>query len=99
MKILNYNKKVFVEGCASIRGYTAEVARYEEVNVKYCDENGISKEIDLKGWNARIAQHEIDHLNGKLYVDIMDPKTFTCSLWQEVNIHGGRIEMPFHKMT
>lgn len=59
------------------------------------DENGNSLSFDMKGWNARIIQHEIDHLNGILYTDIMDKKTLTCSCWNVINERGGKVELPY----
>ena len=57
------------EGCLSIPGYVAEVTRAEKVTVKAKDRRG--KEFRVKGTEllARALQHEIDHLNGHLYVD------------------------------
>lgn len=59
------------------------------------DENGNLINIHLRGWPARIVQHELDHLNGKLYVDIMDRTTFSCSCWQVVNERNGKVALPF----
>uniref|UniRef100_A0A1A9VTU1 Peptide deformylase n=1 Tax=Glossina austeni TaxID=7395 RepID=A0A1A9VTU1_GLOAU len=50
-----------------------------------------------KRWNARLAQHEMDHLDGKLYIDHMDPSTFHCTCWEVVNRKAGRVEIPFYK--
>jgi hypothetical protein len=47
------------------------------------------------GWAARIVQHEMDHLSGHLYTDIMVNSTFTCTCWDKVNRTGGRIYVPF----
>jgi peptide deformylase len=57
------------EGCLSIPGYVAEVVRHEKVTVKARNRHG--KEIRTKGTEllARALQHEIDHLNGTLYID------------------------------
>lgn len=66
----------FFEGCLSVAGYTAEVPRYNRVRVRYLDEHGEKHLIEAQGWYARILQHEIDHLNGKLYIDRMNPRTF-----------------------
>lgn len=96
LKVTNYNKKTFVEGCASVCGYTAEVARYCEVLLSGYNENGEAIEVKLKGWNARIAQHEMDHINGTVFTDIMDRKTFNCSTWQAVNAYGGKLHIPFY---
>jgi peptide deformylase len=60
------------EGCLSIPGYVAEVARAEKVTVKAKDRHG--KEFRIKGTEllGRALQHEIDHLNGRLYIDLLD---------------------------
>lgn len=61
-------KKHF-EGCLSIPKYWGEVERFLMVKVKYMDENGKIIEKTLKGLDAHIFQHEVDHLNGTLFVD------------------------------
>jgi peptide deformylase len=60
------------EGCLSIPGFVAEIARAAKVTVKARDRTG--KEFRLKGEElfARALQHEIDHLNGVLYIDYLD---------------------------
>src|SRR5688500_14397036 len=60
------------ERCLSIPGYVAEVARHEKVTVKARDRHG--KEFRVKGTEllARALQHEIDHLNGHLYIDHLE---------------------------
>ncbi len=60
------------EGCLSIPGYVAEVGRAAKVTVKARDRHG--KEFRVKGEElmARALQHEIDHLNGLLYVDYLE---------------------------
>jgi peptide deformylase len=66
----------FFEGCLSVEGYTAEVPRFSRVRVHCLNERGEPQLIEAEGWYARILQHEIDHLNGKLYIDRMKPRTF-----------------------
>ncbi|HEX5041068.1 MAG TPA: peptide deformylase [Candidatus Limnocylindria bacterium] len=60
------------EGCLSIPGYVAEVTRAAKVTVKARDRHG--REFRVKGQElfARALQHEIDHLNGSLYIDLLD---------------------------
>jgi peptide deformylase len=60
------------EGCLSIPGYVAEVARHDRVTVKARDRHG--RQFRIKGTEllARALQHEIDHLNGHLYVDHLE---------------------------
>ena len=66
-----------IEGCLSIPGYLGEVDRHESIRVKALDRHGKQIKLRLKDWDARIFQHEIDHLNGVLYIDkLTDPENF-----------------------
>lgn len=67
----------FYEGCLSIDGYTALVPRYRNVAVTALNERGEEFTTNATGWYARILQHEVDHLNGMLYIDRMDSRTFS----------------------
>lgn len=58
-----------VEGCLSIPGYVGLVSRHESVVVKGMDRTGKNLRIKARGWLARVFQHEIDHLDGVLYID------------------------------
>jgi len=60
------------EGCLSIPDYMGEVERYNTVTVKGLDRHGKSFKLKAKGWMARIFQHEIDHINGVLFIDRTD---------------------------
>ncbi|MBM3529447.1 MAG: peptide deformylase [Alphaproteobacteria bacterium] len=62
-------KKVHEEGCLSIPEYYEEVERPAEVTVRYLDIEGKQQEIAAKGLLATCLQHEIDHLNGVLFID------------------------------
>ncbi len=73
----------FFEGCLSLPGYTAIVARARDVRVECLDDKGERRVIEASGWYARILQHEIDHLQGTLYLDRMLSRSF-CSL----DLHG-----------
>ena len=72
-KIIQYSKETVVmeEGCLSLPEQYADVERPKEIVLEYIDENNntIKKQID--GYEARILQHEIDHLSGKLFVDYL----------------------------
>lgn len=57
------------EGCLSLPEQYAEVKRPEAVRVKYLDRNNEVQELDAEGLSATCVQHEIDHLDGKLFVD------------------------------
>jgi peptide deformylase len=59
----------FYEGCLSVRGWQAVVARFRQVHLTGQDETGRPLDEVVTGWPARIVQHETDHLDGVLYVD------------------------------
>jgi len=59
----------YVEGCLSIPGVEAEVERPARVRVRYRDEHWTPHEEDAEGLLARVVQHELDHLEGILFVD------------------------------
>jgi peptide deformylase len=65
----------FFEGCLSLAGFTALVPRARKVKVEYLDHKGNEKAIEASGWYARILQHEIDHLQGTVYIDRMYTRT------------------------
>ncbi|KAH7866340.1 hypothetical protein Vadar_019097 [Vaccinium darrowii] len=67
---------LFFEGCLSVDGYRAVVERHLEVEVTGLDREGQPIKVDASGWQARILQHECDHLDGTLYVDKMVRRTF-----------------------
>ncbi|MBL6986240.1 MAG: peptide deformylase [Methylobacter sp.] len=57
------------EGCLSIPGIRALVPRYRGIMIHYIDQQGDFVEVELSGFVARIFQHEVDHLEGKTYLD------------------------------
>jgi peptide deformylase len=66
----NSLEKVFgEEGCLSLPGIYKPVERYKKIRIKFQDIKGNKKELELEDLNARIVQHEIDHLDGKLFID------------------------------
>ena len=60
---------MFCEGCLSLPNQSADVERHEKVRVRYVDYNGKEQEILADDFLAIILQHEIDHLDGILYID------------------------------
>ncbi|MER5828441.1 peptide deformylase [Streptomyces mirabilis] len=62
-------RAVFFEGCLSVPGWQAVVARHAEVRLTALDERGRAIDEVFTGWPARIVQHETDHLDGVLYLD------------------------------
>lgn len=59
----------FEEGCLSIPGVSATTKRFNKVKVKYQDVTGAECEQEMDGLRAIAMQHEVDHLDGKLYID------------------------------
>ena len=59
------------EGCLSVPGYYEEVQRAEHIRVRFLDRNGEQTEMEAKGLLAVCIQHEMDHLDGKLFVDYL----------------------------
>ena len=66
---LSEEQAVLEEGCLSIPDQTAEVTRPAEVSIRYLDETGTSQTLTADGLLAACIQHEIDHLNGVLFID------------------------------
>jgi peptide deformylase len=64
---------VYEEGCLSIPDQYADVTRPAEVRAAWLDENGVSQEEHFTGLWATCVQHEIDHLDGKLFIDYLTP--------------------------
>jgi peptide deformylase len=91
----------FFEGCLSLTGFTALVPRYRRVRVEFLDEKASPHTIDASGWYARILQHEIDHLNGNLYIDRMHSRTFMSldiysRRWRDVGLQELKAELGLH---
>lgn len=61
------------EGCLSVPEFYAEVKRSEKIKLKYQDIDGVTRELTADGLMAVCIQHEIDHLDGKLFIDRLSP--------------------------
>ena len=89
--LLDASSQEFFEGCLSLAGFTAIVPRARRVRVEYLNEKAEPVIITADGWYARILQHEIDHLNGTIYIDRMRSRSF-CSaanyerLWKQGSV-------------
>lgn len=66
-------KSAFEEGCLSVPGFRESVDRPAEIKLTYQDEHGTHHDIHATDLLARVLQHEIDHLKGKLYIDYLSP--------------------------
>ena len=68
---LSEEMSTYDEGCLSIPEVFAEVERPAEVRVRYTDRQGKTQELSCDGMMATVVQHEIDHLDGKLFIDFL----------------------------
>lgn len=73
------DKATFFEGCLSVKGYVALVERSLEVEVSGLDREAKPQTWRIRGWPARILQHEVDHLDGTLYIDRMKSRSFATA--------------------
>jgi len=76
LEILDEETELFFEGCLSIDDYAGAVPRARKVAITGWDREGKEVSFTATNYHARILQHEIDHLDGHLYVDRMKPKSF-----------------------
>jgi peptide deformylase len=66
--------RTFPEGCLSIPGLLAPIPRHRVIEAEWTTSDGTPKSETLRGWPARIFQHESDHLDGKLYLDYLEDR-------------------------
>lgn len=78
------------EGCLSVPGYFGEIKRSESVTVKGLDRQGKAIRVKATGLMAEVLEHEIDHLNGVLYVDHVESEDKLHSVEE---LEGGQIEI------
>jgi peptide deformylase len=69
----------FFEGCLSVPGLMGVVARHRAVRVEAVDADGHPVDRVFSGWAARIVQHEVDHLLGRLYLDRVETRSLSSS--------------------
>ncbi|UZX03467.1 peptide deformylase [Arthrobacter sp. CDRTa11] len=90
----------FFEGCLSLNGLQAVVVRPELVLLRFETPGGVSTERQFEGWQARIVQHETDHLQGILYVDRAELRSLSSNAeyaarWAEPGIGKARAALGF----
>jgi len=71
--VLKEGELIYCEGCLSVPEYTADVKRAEKIKVEYRDVDGKNQSLLAEGLLAVCIQHEIDHLDGKLFIDRLSP--------------------------
>ena len=77
------------EGCLSVPDYTGNVIRATHINLKAQDPYGQSLEFEMEGYEARAVQHELDHLDGMLFIDRLVSRR-TDLFQRKVYQHGGK---------
>lgn len=98
------SKSEFLEGCLSTPAFLGVVSRADSVRVECLNERAEPVVIHAKGWYARILQHEIDHLQGTLYIDrailptLMTEENYV-KLWKEKSVQEIQASLVFKKPT
>jgi peptide deformylase len=85
----------YEEGCLSIPGIRGNVERNPTIRIKYLDENFVEHEESFSGMNARVIQHEYDHIEGKLFVEKLAPLKKQLIRGKLENIKKGKIEVDY----
>jgi peptide deformylase len=90
----------FYEGCLSFAGYQGVVERHRSVELDYDQPDGGHRRENFTGWQARIVQHETDHLSGTIYVDKMLPRSLCGNAeyvryWAQPTIDRARAGLNF----
>lgn len=90
----------FYEGCLSLNGLQAVVARPDTVLLEYLAPDGAAERREFSGWQARIVQHETDHLNGILYIDRAQLRSLSSNVeyaahWAEAGVSKAREGLGF----
>lgn len=90
----------FYEGCLSLNGIQAAVNRPEQVRLNFTAPDGSLQQAEFRGWQARIVQHETDHLHGILYLDRAELRSISnnaeySARWAQPDIALARKELGF----
>jgi len=90
----------YYEGCLSVRGYQAVVTRHRQVSLDYLRPDGRAAQAEFGGWQARIVQHETDHLHGALYLDRAETRSLASNeeysaRWAQPGIAQAQAELGF----
>ncbi|GAA3824630.1 peptide deformylase [Streptomyces phyllanthi] len=93
-------RAAFFEGCLSVPGWQAVVARHARVRLTALDEHGHPVDEEFTGWPARIVQHETDHLDGTLYLDRAELRSLSSNqavagLWNDPAPHRAAESLGF----
>jgi len=95
LKIIDSDQVSHSESCCSMHGFSALVPRCRKVSLTGLDQTGKEVKWSPSGWSARIAQHEYDHLSGKMFVDRAMVETLTFDYWNIVNSRLGDFKLSY----
>ena len=85
----------YEEGCLSIPNVRGDIERLPNIKIRYFDQNFDEKTISLDGINARVVQHEYDHIEGKLFTEKLKPVKKRMVKRKLENIRKGKIEVNY----
>lgn len=88
-------KKYFNEGCLSLPEIHEDVLRPESIVLKWYDENFQEHKEEISGLFARVAQHEIDHLHGKVFTDRLSPLRKTMLKRKLMDVATGKVQAKY----
>ena len=85
----------YEEGCLSIPNINGNVERQKKIKIKYLDENFEEHIEEFEGMNARVIQHEYDHIEGKLFVEKLNPLKRNLISRKLDNIRKGKVKADY----
>ena len=85
----------YEEGCLSIPNITGDVERKKAITIRYWDENFEEKTESYEGMNARVIQHEYDHIDGKLFIEKLNPLKKKLIQRKLENIRKGKVSADY----
>ncbi len=96
-RIISYEGEltVYNEGCLSIPDIREDVERESAIHIRYCDSDFNYREEYFEGMAARIIQHEYDHLEGRLFTDLISPLKKRLLKRKLTSISKGRVEVKY----
>lgn len=85
----------YEEGCLSIPNITGDVERKKNIIIRYMDENFVTREESYEGMNARVIQHEYDHIEGRLFTEKLNPLKKKLIQRKLENIRKGKVNADY----
>ncbi len=85
----------YEEGCLSIPNITGDVERKKNIHIRFLDENFIPQEEKYEGMNARVIQHEYDHIEGRLFTEKLNPLKKKLIQRKLENIRKGKVSAEY----